>query len=468
MDESLTLLELNQKIKEGIQTYLPNNYWVVAEISELKINRRGHCYLDLTEKDELEDKIIAKARGIIWASTFRMLQPYFQGETGKDLKEGLKILVMVSVEYHELYGLSLQIFDIDPTYTLGDLARKKMETIKRLEHEGIFNMNKELPFPLVPQKIAVISSATAAGYKDFMEHLNQNPYGYVFYTKLFPSFMQGEHAELSIIQAMEKIYQYEDVFDAVAIIRGGGAQSDLSCFDLYHLAANVAQFPLPVITGIGHEKDESVVDLVANTKQKTPTAVADFLVTQTYNFEQQLFEYRDSFIDQVNSFINFENQKIVNLSHRVVPSSKNIIEKSKNQIRLIKNELRSHHKYYLERKKNNIQAKNQRLKNISTAKFKQIKFYLNLYKQNLRKYVQVYLDQESKKIRNYNKAKDYLDPQNILKRGFSITKAEDKIIKDAKDVKEGQRLVTYLNKGKLESKITKKTLTINRLFDDES
>jgi exodeoxyribonuclease VII large subunit len=468
MNESLTLLELNQQIKDGLKNSLPDNYWVIAEVSELKVNRRGHCYLDLIEKDELEDKIIAKARGIIWAGTFRMLQPYFQSETGKDLKEGLKILVLVSVEFHELYGLSLQIFDIDPTYTLGDLARKRMETIKRLEQEGIFNMNKDLPFPLVPQKIAVISSATAAGYSDFMEHLNQNPYGYVFYPKLFPAYMQGDQAEESIIRSLEKIYTREKFFDAVAIIRGGGAQSDLSCFDLYHLAANIAQFPLPVITGIGHEKDESVVDLVANTKQKTPTAVADFLVSQIYNFEQQLMEYRDSFVEQVQNYIKLENQKVINISHRIIPASKNVIEHSKNKISLIKSELKSHKKYYFERKKNNIQSKNQHLQNLSSSKFKQINLYLDLYKQNLRKYVQTYIEKQSKKIENFSKAKDYLDPQNILKRGFSITKAGDKIIKDAKDVKEGQTIETYLNKGKLESKITKKTLTIKRLFNQEN
>jgi exodeoxyribonuclease VII large subunit len=468
MEESLTLLELNQQIKEGLKNYLPKSYWVIAEISEIKINRRGHCYLDLIEKDELDDRIVAKARGIIWSSIFRMLQPYFESTTGKELTQGLKILVSVSVEFHELYGLSLNIHDIDPTYTLGELAKKRLETIKRLEDEGIFNMNKELTLPSVPQKIAVISSDTAAGYKDFMEQLSHNPYGYVFYTKLFSAYMQGDQAQESIINALEKIYQHEDIFDIVTIIRGGGAQSDLSCFDLYELAANVAQFPMPVVTGIGHEKDESVVDLVANTKQKTPTAVADFIVNQAYNFEQELFQLRDQFIRNVDNFINLENQKLISISHKVVPTVNNKLAKAKSQISLLSSKINTYNRYFIEKRKKYLKHQHHRIDSISRGVFKQVYLYLDIYKQNLKTSVKTYLSNKKKMIENFESANRYLDPYNILKRGFSITRSGDKIIKHPDDVKEGDKIETILSTGKLESVIEKKTLSINRLKDKEN
>ncbi|MGM0505145.1 MAG: exodeoxyribonuclease VII large subunit, partial [Bacteroidota bacterium] len=272
MTHKISLLELNQSIREKIKFNFPESIWVVAEISELKINRNGHCYLELIEKEAISENIIAKSRATIWAFTFRMLKPYFESVTGHELISGLKILVQVTVEFHELYGFSLNITDIDPNYTLGDLAQKKAETLRKLEEDGIINMNRELEFPIVPQKIAVISSETAAGYQDFMHQLTHNKYGYTYYIKLFPAIMQGLKAEESIIDTLERIFQHDHFFDIVVIIRGGGSQADLNCFNNYLLAANVAQFPIPVLTGIGHDKDESIVDLVACQKLKTPTA----------------------------------------------------------------------------------------------------------------------------------------------------------------------------------------------------
>jgi len=267
MVNKLTLSELNERIRDALLEAFPGMVWVIAEVSELKENRSGHCYLELVEKEGNE--IVARSRATIWSYTYRMLKPYFETTTGQLFTQGIKILVQASVEYHPAYGLSLNIKDIDPTYTVGDMALQRKEIIDRLQKEGVFDMNRELNLPLVPQKIAVISSATAAGYQDFMNQLESNEYGFVFYTRLFEAFMQGAEAVPSIIRALERIFQYEDFFDAVVIIRGGGATADLSSFDNYELAINITQFPLPVITGIGHEKDDTIIDLVAHTRLKT-------------------------------------------------------------------------------------------------------------------------------------------------------------------------------------------------------
>jgi exodeoxyribonuclease VII large subunit len=455
-EERITLLELNQQVSEGIKRHLPATYWVVAEISEIKINRRGHCYLDLIEKDELTEKILAKARAIIWASTYRMLEPYFKTTTGQELTEGLKILINASPEFHELYGYSLFIHDIEPSFTLGELAKQKLETIKRLEDEGIFNMNKELPFPFVPQRIAVISSRNAAGYKDFMEQLNNNPYGYTFYTKLFPAFMQGDEVKSSIIHCLDKIYEYENYFDVIAIIRGGGAQSDLSYFDHYELAANVAQFPLPVITGIGHEKDESVVDLIANTKLKTPTAVADFLVSKAYDFEQKLFQQRDQFLDFVNNYMYKKHQYLDQTSYKLVPLANNTVDRAKHKLNLINQRLEHASKNLVSAKYNSLINKRQRISNIAFAYIKQEKYEIASKQQQIENSVKTYIKNKHKSIENLTRAKSYLDPQNVLKRGFSITQKDGEVVKDGESLEDEDVITSYFYKGKVESKVIKK------------
>jgi exodeoxyribonuclease VII large subunit len=332
MIQKFTLLELNKDIQEKIKLNFPNEVWVVAEISELNVNRNGHCYIELIEKDVITDNIISKARATIWAFTYRMLRPYFENTTGHQLSPGIKILVQVNIEFHELYGLSLNITDIDPNYTIGDLAQKKTEILKKLEDEGVLHMNKEISFPTVPQKIAIISSDSSAGYQDFINQLTNNSFEYKFYTKLFPAVMQGLQAEESIINSLEKIYEYESFFDVVVIIRGGGSQSDLSCFNNYLLAANIAQFPLPVITGIGHDKDESIVDIVAYKKLKTPTAVAEFLIEKVSEFENNLNFLKESILDIVASNIQDQKTKLAQLLAIIVPSIKNNIEKSNSQL----------------------------------------------------------------------------------------------------------------------------------------
>lgn len=456
MDNELTLLELNQRVKETLNREFPNTFWVIAEISELKVNRKGHCYLDLVEKDELGDRIVAKAKGIIWSYTYRMLKPYFETTTGREFKQGLKIMVNVSVEFHELYGYSLYIRDIEPSYTLGDIALRRQEVIKKIEEEGIMDMNKQLSLHHVPQKIAVISSKTAAGYRDFIEQLNNNPYGYIFYLKLFPAYMQGNEAESSIIEVLEKIYQYEDLFDAVAIIRGGGAQADLGCFDQYHLAANVAQFPLPVITGIGHEKDESVVDMVAHTKMKTPTAVADFFVSRAYQYEERLLGLRDELVEKIKQYINIENQNIRNLSGRIYPNVKSILEKSKNTLEIKKERFIHTHHNFISKKQQNLTAYSNQLVRSYEQSFQKNLLELTNYEQNIDNLVRNYMKSQKKQIENLEKAKDYLDPKNVLKRGFSITQKNNHPVKSSKQVEKGDTIQTFLHEGKIISQITDK------------
>ncbi|MCX6225448.1 MAG: exodeoxyribonuclease VII large subunit [Bacteroidia bacterium] len=311
--EPLGLFELNRQIRLNIQSGFPEAIWVVAEISDFTVNRNGHCYLELIEKEPDGDRILARSRATIWASAYRMLRPFFESATGQELMPGIKILVRADVEFHELYSISLNIRDIEPSFTIGDLARKRQMIIRKLEEAGVFDMNKELEMPLVPQKIAIISSPTAAGYGDFNDQLINNPSGYIFYTHLFPAVMQGEETGPSIIGALDVIAGYDHFFDAVVIIRGGGSKLDLSSFDNYDLGLNVAQFPLPVITGIGHEQDDSIIDLVAHTRCKTPTAVAEFLIGRVEEFEVRLDDSVLSTVEIVHSWLADEKSSIARI-----------------------------------------------------------------------------------------------------------------------------------------------------------
>ena len=274
----LSLYELNRLVRNVLEDAFDQSYWIQAELSDVGVNRTGHCYVDFVQKAPKGNAIIARARGTIWANVYALLAPYFEQQTGQRFAAGIKVLVKVEVNYHEAYGFSLNVIDIDPTYTLGDLARRRQEILRQLEEEGVLTLNKELEMPVLPQRVAVISAATAAGYGDFCNQLFNNPKGFVFYPKLFPAVMQGEQTERTIISALNVIAEEQEKWDVVVIIRGGGATSDLASFDTYLLAANVAQFPLPIITGIGHERDDTVLDMISHTRVKTPTAAAEFLI----------------------------------------------------------------------------------------------------------------------------------------------------------------------------------------------
>ena len=272
------LLALQERVKQALEETFLETVWLRAEISEMKQHPSGHCYLTLVEKDPDSSTLLAKASAIAWASSWRMIKPYFEAQTGRGLAPGMQVLVRVQVSYSALYGLSLVVFDIDPSFTVGELELARQRTLAKLEAEGMFDMNAQLPLPLLPRRLAVVSSETAAGWRDFQRHLEANEYGFRFRLQLFPALMQGDGAPASIIAALDAVAVRAGDFDAVLILRGGGGAMDLVCFDDYELAVNLAQFPLPVLTAIGHDHDYHVIDRVAHTYVKTPTALADWLI----------------------------------------------------------------------------------------------------------------------------------------------------------------------------------------------
>lgn len=274
---SLSLSELLAEVQVTLEDCLEPTYWVRAEISALSV-KGGHCYMDLIEKGD-NALMAAKMRATCWRNRWQMLQPAFEQATGQNIKVGMQVLLQVEVVFHPVYGLSLNIYDLDATFTLGDLERQRQETIRQLQADGVMDINRSHPFPTLPQRIAVISSESAAGYGDFCDQLKNNPGGYAFTPTLFPATMQGDTAAESIIRALNQIADRLDEFDVVVIIRGGGATTDMACFDNYLLASCCAQFPLPIISGIGHTRDVSIVDMVVHTAAKTPTAVAEVLIT---------------------------------------------------------------------------------------------------------------------------------------------------------------------------------------------
>ena len=287
--EFIDLFEFQKKLKQGVELLFPNRVWLKAEISAIKARSGGHCYLELSQSDS--KGLVAKASAIIWSSKYRFIAPYFESVTGSPLAEGMTVLVEVQVNYSELYGFSLIVNDVDPEYSLGVKELEKQKTIERLTKEGIMDLQKELALPALPYKLAVISAEDAAGYRDFMRHIAENPYGFTLATDLFPALMQGADCPGSIIVAMDAVLDSGQEYDAVLIMRGGGSKLDLACFDDYDLAAAIAQYPLPVLTAIGHDQDYHVCDMVAHQFVKTPTALADFILEMYENEDARVSSY---------------------------------------------------------------------------------------------------------------------------------------------------------------------------------
>ena len=312
---TLSLFELNNLVRQVIEQDLAREYWVEAELAECR-ESRGHCYMELIQKDEQNNTPIARASAKCWRSAWAMLQPYFERTTGQRLHAGLKVRLKVYAQFHEAYGFSWIVTDIDPTFTLGDMARRRQEIIRQLKEEGVFDLQRELSLPLFCQRIAVISAPTAAGYGDFVNQLTDNEYGFKFQVQLFPAIMQGEQVEPSIIHALNEIYSSLP-FDCVVIIRGGGSTSDLSGFDTLALAENVAQFPLPIITGIGHDRDESVLDMVSHTRVKTPTAAAAFLIAHLKQTLDRVETCEERIGRHVQTTMEVERLRLARLSERI-------------------------------------------------------------------------------------------------------------------------------------------------------
>ncbi len=408
--QPISLYELNNLVRQALHGCLPDTYWVQAELSDVRSNYSGHCYLEFVQKDASGNNLIAKARGTIWSNVYKLLKPYFEQETGQAFASGIKVLVQVSVEFHELYGFSLTVTDIDPTYTVGDMVRRRREILRRLEEEGVVDMNKELAMPLLPQRIAVISSATAAGYDDFCNQLYHNPYGLVFYTKLFPAVMQGERVEESIIGALERIYEEMDEWDAVVIIRGGGATSDLSGFDSYELAVNCAQFPLPIITGIGHERDDTVIDIVAHTRVKTPTAAAEYFISRLQDAALRLDDFAGRIIGQVEARMVMEKNRFSRLSERIPTAVRIRLQQEMYRTGRMQEQLQSALGTKLMKENHRLQLLEQQIKAAS--------------------------------------------PEHLLKRGYSITLKNGRAVTDISQLKPGDELVTRMAKGEIKSVVT--------------
>ena len=451
--KGISLYQLNNQVKSHLSDAFSEEIWVVAEISELRQTQPGHCYLELIEKDETTDKITAKARATIWAYTYRMLKPYFKTSTGQALSSGIKVLVKVTVEFQEIYGYSLNIKDIDPTYTLGDMARRKKETIDKLQQEGVFDMNRDLLFPEIPKTIALISSPTAAGYEDFVDQLENNPQGYQFHHKLFPAIMQGNQAEDSIIKTLEKIYAYEDIFDVVVIIRGGGSTSDLNCFDNYELAQNIAQFPIPVISGIGHERDESIVDMVANIKVKTPTAAAEYLIDCFEECESYHEGLQENFLASIQDILMESSDRLQQLSQKFTPLVHQILARKNNQLDMATQSIIASGKSLLRNSKHQLQAFSFDLKLSSKHQIDMEQMSLNHFVLKQRNVSRRFFNKNKHQLELFEQSAKYANPENILKKGYSLTLSKGKIIKDISQLKKDDIIETKFAKGSVESQI---------------
>ena len=429
-EERLTLYELNCLVREVIDCEMPNEYWVEAELSECR-ESRGHCYMSLIQKDEKGATPIAKADAKCWASKWMMIRPYFERTTGQRLHPGMKVLLKVYAQFHEAFGFSWIVTDIDPTYTLGDMARKRQEIIRQLKEEGVFDLQKELSLPVFCQRIAVISSETAAGYGDFCNQLSENPYGFQFRTWLFPATMQGEEVERSIIAALNRINEACDKFDCVVIIRGGGATSDMSGFDTLALAENVANFPLPIITGIGHDRDESILDMVSHIRVKTPTAAAALLI-------DHLKHVLDTLEEAQGTIIHYAQQKLSTLQAQL----SNISEAIPRLFSIVKTRQEARLDALYQRILSRIQQRSV----VSQAEMTQLE-------QRLQTALERRITSERHRLEILEEKVHSLDPTLLLKRGYSITLHNGKAVKDPKTLQKGDTIETRLAHGIIHSEI---------------
>ncbi len=452
INDRYSLSELQKLIKVSIEERLSGFYWVSAEISELKINYSGHCYLELVEKDSRED-IRSKLRAIIWSQKARLLLPYFENTAGQPLAEGIRVLLRIKIEYHELYGLSLVIYDIDPTYTIGELEVKRRQIIKKLEAEGVINLNKDLPFPLLPARIAIISSEQAAGYQDFTDELKSNDYGYVYKTKLFKAVMQGKETEASLISAINDVFEEIENFDLIAIVRGGGAQSDLSWFDNYNIAYMITQLPLPVLTGIGHEKDLSVCDMVACRSFKTPTAVADFIINQSLRTEEHLLELRESIIHHSRELVRGKRTKINRLSVNMAPKVRSALQLKRSMLNRSGLRLSGAIRSRLTQQHTRLNAFEVNLGKSSIKLIHDKSGRLEDIHLRIKPALERYKIQKHSILDNFSRSIDYLSPSRVLKRGYSITLFDGKVVKSSTDLKMGSEISTILQLGRIKSKV---------------
>lgn len=432
MMKALSLYELNSLVQSAIEATLPNEYWVEAELSEVR-EVRGHCFMELVQKDEGSHTPVAKAQAKCWKSTWQMMRPYFERVTGQTMHAGMKVMLRVYADFHVAYGFSWIVTDVNPEYTMGDLARRRQEIIQRLKEEGVFDLQRELHLPLFAQRIAVISSDGAAGYGDFCHQLVENEYGFSFSIELFPATMQGEQVEQSVISALNKINRRLADFDVVVIIRGGGATSDLSGFDTLALAENVANFPLPVITGIGHERDESVLDMVSHTRAKTPTAAAAFLIDHLASLQDWLSAQARQLASAATRELAEQQLWLSRMASRIPALSAAVIRKEELRLQRLQSQL--------------VQAASRELQ---ACGFRLRQTQMRLEAACLQK-----LQKESARLKVLAIKVQQLDPERMLQYGYSITLKDGKVVRDASALVEGDVLQTKLGKGSVTSIVKK-------------
>lgn len=436
MEKALTLFELNSLVRETIETTMTREYWVEVELSDVR-EVRGHCYMQLIQFDvedglrgvSAEKKLVAQASAKCWKSQWTMIRPHFERVTGQQLHAGLKVLMKVYAQFHENYGFSWIVTDIDPAYTMGDIARKRQEIIRTLKEEGVFDLNKELPLPLFAQRIAVVSSAQAAGYGDFVNQLNSNEYGFRFHTQLFPAVMQGDQVESSVIAALDSINQHLDSFDCVVIIRGGGAVADLSGFDTLLLAENVANFPLPVITGIGHERDESILDMVSHTRVKTPTAAAAFLISHLKEVLDALNDAQGRLAQCVQQKLSVYSLRLSALQEAIPRLFPVIKARQEARVDALTHRLCARINEKIQENRSLLATSGQRLPMIADRLLLQENHRLEIL---------------AEKVRSH-------DPRLLLKRGYSITLKDGKAVKNAAQLRPGDEIETQLSEGIIKS-----------------
>ena len=430
MIKALSLFELNSLVADVIDSTMSRSYWVQAELSEARENR-GHCYMELIEKNEGSNAPIARASAKCWSNVWMLIKPAFIRMTGQEVRAGMKVMLQVHAQFHPQYGFSWIVDDINPEYTMGDMMRKRQEIIRQLKAEGVFELQKELHFPIFAQRIAVISSETAAGYGDFCNQLETNEYELYFHIELFPAVMQGDHVEQSIINALNQINSREDDFDCVVIIRGGGATADLSGFDTLSLAENVVNFPLPIVTGIGHERDESVLDMVSFQRVKTPTAAAAYLIDHLASTLMRVENAQTQIVDSVRRALEVEKMRIQHIGIHI-PVLFSVV-RTKQEARL--------------------DGLSQRLLMKLKETMKQTNFHLSTLQSRILPTLQNRLSIEQHRLEILEQRARLLDPSLPLKRGYSITLCNGKTVRNAKDLKIGDTIITRLEKGEVESRV---------------
>lgn len=432
MNRALSLFELNSLVREAIEEYVTDEYWVEAELASAH-ESGGHCYMELIQKEDGSNTPIARASARCWRSTWALLKPHFERETGQTLRGGLKVLLQVYPQFHENFGFSWIVTDIDPTYTLGDMARRRQEIIRRLKEEGVFDLNKELELPLFAQRIAVISSDSAAGYGDFCKQLSENKQGFKFAVELFSAVMQGEQVEQTVIAALNEINERREDFDCVVIIRGGGSTSDLSGFDTLALAENVANFPLPVITGIGHDRDESVMDMVSHTRVKTPTAAAAFLIEHLQDVYSLIVEAEEDVIRCVTDRLQKERLRIDRL------------------IELLPKQLAA----FLTAQHARLGRLIELLPRQTAACLTGQRGNLDLLAATMRSVLERRMLQENHRMELLEHRVDAVNPEKLLQRGYSITRSNGRVVRSPEQLKAGDEIETTMEKGTVKSVVTK-------------